>query len=205
MLRQPLQFLVEYLQALLGNIIRLNIVDADLQVIETCAVQLPYALRREQIAIGDQGGNHAVMPDAPDDVVQLRVEQRFAAADGNDGGAEFMEAVHPPQHEFERHRFGEVVELIAISAGEIASARRNDVRHDGVAAGMQSLGYNVRLPQMPRQRSQLTFGRCGVHFKSEISSIVSAPEKPRPTPPCPVRYHETRISGSRAGLNGAPS
>ena len=73
-LRQPLKFPVEHLQALLGNLIRVYVVDRDLQVFQAGAVQAVYSLRGEQVAIGDDGGDGAVTANGANDFVEVRVE-----------------------------------------------------------------------------------------------------------------------------------
>ena len=62
-LRQPLQFSVEHLQALLGDFVRHYVVDRDLQVFEAGAVQPLDPLRGEQVAVGDDGGDGSVTAD----------------------------------------------------------------------------------------------------------------------------------------------
>src|SRR5579884_1410285 len=64
-LGEKLQLFVENLQALLGNLIRRKVVNADLQVLETGLVQALDAFRSQQITIRDHSGDHAVAPDPP--------------------------------------------------------------------------------------------------------------------------------------------
>ena len=59
-LGKPLQLGVEQPQALLGHFVRLDVVDADLQVVEPRVVERLDALGRQQIAVGDEPGDHAV-------------------------------------------------------------------------------------------------------------------------------------------------
>ncbi len=66
--------------------------------------------------------------------VEVGMQQRFAAADGDDGRAHFAEAVDAPEHFLERHRLGEIVEFVAVGAGEVAAADRDDVRPAAGAA-----------------------------------------------------------------------
>ena len=44
--RQPLQLAVQHLQALFRDVVGLNVIDADLQVIEAGAVERPDSVRR---------------------------------------------------------------------------------------------------------------------------------------------------------------
>src|SRR5439155_808369 len=84
MLRQQIELLVQRFQALFGNIIRHRIVDADLQVLQPCLIQLFDALFGQQESVGDHAGDHPALPDMPDVFIQLRVQERLAAADGDD-------------------------------------------------------------------------------------------------------------------------
>ncbi len=84
---EHLQFLVENFQALLRDLIRLHVVDGNLHVIESGAVQPRDAVRHQQIAVGDHAGDAAVVADAGDDLVELGMQQRLAAGDGDDAGS----------------------------------------------------------------------------------------------------------------------
>ena len=79
--RQQLQLPVQHLEAFLRDLVGHDVVDRDLQVLQAGAVQALDAVRGEQVAVGDQAGDHAVPADAPDDVVELGVKQRFTAAE----------------------------------------------------------------------------------------------------------------------------
>ena len=80
-LGQQLQLLVEHLQALLRNLVRHDVVDRDLQVLEAGAIQPLDPLGGQQVAVGDHAGDHAVLAHARDDLVQIGMQQRLAAAD----------------------------------------------------------------------------------------------------------------------------
>ena len=127
-LGEQLQFLVEDLQAFLRDFVGLRVVDADLQEFETGGVETRDAIRSEQIAVGDHAGNHAVAANAADDVVEFGMQQRLAAADGDDGRTEGGEAVDAAEHLVERDGLREIVVFVAIRAREIAAADGNDVR-----------------------------------------------------------------------------
>ena len=73
-LGQQLQFLVQHLQALLGDVGGVQVVNADLQVIQPGAVQLLDTIRRQQVAVGDQSRDDPVLANVPDDLVQLRMQ-----------------------------------------------------------------------------------------------------------------------------------
>ena len=85
---QVLQLLVEQPQALLRHFVRLDVVDADLQEIEPGRVQLLDPLRDQEVAVGDQAGHHAAAADAADQRVEIGVQHRLAAAEGDDRRAE---------------------------------------------------------------------------------------------------------------------
>src|SRR6185437_15563155 len=86
-----LQLLVQHLQALLGNLVRHNIVDADLQVIQTSIIQPPYPIGGQKIAVRDQSGQDRIFTYRPDDVIQIRMKQRLAAAHGDDSGSQLAQ------------------------------------------------------------------------------------------------------------------
>ena len=88
MLGQNLKLLVQHLEALLRNVVGHDVVDADLHVIEAGVVQLLDALRGQQIAVGDHSGDDAATAHVRDQLVELGMQQRFAAAKSDDGGAE---------------------------------------------------------------------------------------------------------------------
>jgi len=78
MTRQHRQFLVENFEALLGGLVRQDVVDADLQVIETRVVQAFDPLPAQQVSVRDEPRERPVPPDAADDGVELWMEQRLA-------------------------------------------------------------------------------------------------------------------------------
>ena len=63
-LGEELQFLVENLEALFRRVVGLNVVDADLEVLEARFVELPNARRGEKVPVRNQTRNHAVAADA---------------------------------------------------------------------------------------------------------------------------------------------
>ena len=102
-------------------------------------VQLLDALRREQIAVGDQAGNDAVRANAGNDVIELGMQQGFAAADGDERGAQRGQLINAAVHFSERHRIREIVVFVAIGAGKITAPHGNDVDLDGMAGRKQAL------------------------------------------------------------------
>ena len=86
----------------------------------------------------DHPGQAAVVADAGDDLVQIGMQQRLAAALRDDGGAQARQMVDAAEHLFERHGLRDFVVFVAVRAGEIAAPRGNDVRQDGMAGGSQA-------------------------------------------------------------------
>jgi hypothetical protein len=62
-------------------VIRLHIVDADLQMFKAGVVQPLNPFRSQQVPIGDHRGNDAVHADAPNSFVQFRMQQRLTATE----------------------------------------------------------------------------------------------------------------------------
>src|SRR6185437_2419204 len=82
---QQFQFLVQHFQAFLGDFVRLRVVDADLQKFEAGGVEARDAIRDQQISVRDHSRDHSVMANAADNVVEFGMQQRLAAADGDNG------------------------------------------------------------------------------------------------------------------------
>ncbi len=107
----------------------------------------------------------AIMPwlaDAGDDQVEIGVQQRFAAGDGDDGGAERRQVVEARVHGVHRHGLGEIVVLVAVGAGQVAAAHGNHVRQDGMVGGGQPLGDHLEFARAPvdgfQERATHLFG-----------------------------------------------
>src|SRR4030095_14393151 len=66
-LRKPHQFLVENLETLFGNIIGIDVIDAQLKVFQPRLVQLLDFFAREEIAVRDKSCHHSSMPYARND------------------------------------------------------------------------------------------------------------------------------------------
>ena len=97
------------------------------------------ALLVQQKSVRDHSGNHPAAPDVPDDVVQVRVQQRFAPADGDDRTAHVRQEIQALLHLVQRHRRREIVVFIAIGAGQVASPSRDDMHEEGMLRGNQRL------------------------------------------------------------------
>jgi hypothetical protein len=85
---------------------------------------------------------------AVNNVVEIRMQQRFAAANGNNRRSQFLQLVYPAQHLRGCDRLGKIVEFVAISARQIAPANRNQVSKQGMVRGrhgFQNLPDSVRI------------------------------------------------------------
>ena len=67
-----------------------------------------------------------------DDVVEFGMQHRLAAADGDDGSAQRRQSIEPPEHFLGWHRRGKIVEFVAVRAGKVAAAHRNDMHQQRV-------------------------------------------------------------------------
>ncbi len=65
--------------------------------------------------------------DPLDHLLQLRVGQRLAARQGDDHGPEAGERIDPLQQGLDRDGFGDLVELVAVGAVEVAEAGHHHV------------------------------------------------------------------------------
>jgi hypothetical protein len=132
----------------------LHVVDADLQIFEAGAVQALDALGCEQITVGDQAGEHAAAAHVRDEFVELRMQQRLAAADGDHRGAHVREQIDAAFHFVDRHRVREIVEFVAVGAGQIAAADRDDVNEQGMARGEEAPGHAAQFARARAQGTQ---------------------------------------------------
>ena len=165
-LGEKLQLLVENLEAFLGDVVGLDVVDADLEKLEAGTVETLDAVGGEEIAVGDDSGDDAVVADAADDFVEIGMEERLASADGDDRGAERAQAIDAGLHFFERHGLGEVVELVAVRAGKVAAAHGDDVRQQRVFGREQRFGNHAPAAQgaMGGEQTALDFRASGHSF-----------------------------------------
>ncbi len=78
-LGQQLQLAIENFQAFLRDLVRIDVVDRNLQPLQSGAIQPLDTLGDQKVPIGDQSGDHAVGADAADQVIELGMHQRLAA------------------------------------------------------------------------------------------------------------------------------
>src|SRR5437868_13368819 len=128
--------------------VSLHIVDADLQVVKSGTIQALYAIRRKQIAIGDQRCNAVAATNLANTVIEFGMQQGLATANGNHGRAQLSESVNAAQHRLKRDWLGTVVVLAAVSARKITTTDGDDVRNDGMVSRLQGLGNDTCLPQL---------------------------------------------------------
>jgi hypothetical protein len=159
-LGQQLQFLVQHLQALLRNFVRLHVVDADLQVFQPRAVQPLDALSGEQIAVGDESGNDPLPPNVPDHLVQLGMQQRLAPADGDHRRSQRSQPVHAPEQLPCGHGRREVVILVAVGAGKIAPAHGDQMHQQRVLLVQQAPPHARPHPSPAMRRFRLAPDFC---------------------------------------------
>src|SRR5579859_4223004 len=124
---QQFELLVQHFQALFRNVVGPDIVDRDLQMLEASVIQTANAVGGEQIAVSDHARHNPVTANARDDVIELGMQQGLASAQGDDGGPQLRQAVEAATHDIQRHGRREIVILVAVRAGEITPADRDDV------------------------------------------------------------------------------
>src|SRR5215472_8428395 len=95
---QNLELFVQNLEAFLRDIVGHDVVDRDMHMVEPGVVQLLDPLWCKQVAIGDHAGDDSETADMRDETVELGMEQRFATAERDDGGAERRQVIQPSDH-----------------------------------------------------------------------------------------------------------
>ena len=144
---EELELLAQNLQALDRNLVRLHVIDADLQMVEPRVVQSPDFIRDEKIAVRDDAGDHVVMADPGNDGLDIRVQQGLPAADRDDFGSQLCQFVDSGADFPSRHRGGEIVVLVAVGARQVTSTHRDDMGQHCVAGRKQTPGHHPKFPQ----------------------------------------------------------
>jgi hypothetical protein len=139
------KLLIEHLEALLRDLVGIDVVDADLQVIQSGTVQALDAIGDQKITIGNHARNQAVTAYVGDDVIELGMQQTFPATDGNNRGPEVRQMIHSAQYGFQRHRLGDIVELVAVRTGQIAAAHGHKVGQHRMIGGDQTFGNHAQF------------------------------------------------------------
>ncbi len=127
-LSQQLQLLIQNLQTLLRNLVRIHVINRNLQPLESSPVEPLDALGDKQISVSDQPRNHSMAANAPDYVIKLRMQQRLATGNRNHSSAQRPQLVNAAEHFLRRHGLRKIVKLVAVSASQIAPPHRNNVR-----------------------------------------------------------------------------
>src|SRR5713101_2130026 len=109
-------------------------------MIKAGAIELLDAVGREQVSIGNQASDDAVTADATDNRFQLGMEKRFASADRNDGGPQRGQPIDTTEKLRRRNGVRNLVELVAVGAGQIAAADRNQMNVDRMTSREHALG-----------------------------------------------------------------
>ncbi len=149
MLGQQLQLTVEHLQAFLRNFVGIDVINRNLQPLQPRAVQPLDALRNQQVSVRDQPRNDPPLAHMVNDVIQLWMQHRFAAADRNHGSAQILQPIDASQHLVGRHGLGKIIELVAVGASQIAAPDRNEMREQRMIRRhdrLQDLPQSVRVP-----------------------------------------------------------
>jgi hypothetical protein len=137
---------VQDLEALLGNIIRLDIVHTDLEMIQPGFIQSFDPLWSQQITVGQYSRQHPMTTDSGDDLLNLRMKQGLASAQVNHSGTEFGQVINPSQQIVDGDRRGMVVELIAVGTSKITAPDRYQMSKNRVLGRLQTFGKEVCLP-----------------------------------------------------------
>ena len=153
-LRQHLQLCVEHLQALHRHVVGRHVVDADLEVVEPVVVEALDALLVQQVSVRDQSSQRAGAADVPDELVEVRVQQRLATADLDVRRAQPRQVVDALAHGRQRHRRRVLVVFVAIGARQVAAADRNDLRQDRMTRGLETARQHPGLSPPAVQRSE---------------------------------------------------
>src|SRR6185503_1423019 len=93
MFRQETEFLIQHAQTLARHLIGLDVINTNLEILETGFVQPFDTFGREVVAVRNQTRDHAAKADVVNDVVQLWMHHRLTTGDSNDRSAKIGELV----------------------------------------------------------------------------------------------------------------
>ena len=145
--REKLEFLVEHLEALHRHVIGLDVVYADLQVVQSGIVEISDFLRCQQVPIRDDPGNHAVVPDAVKDSFDFGMKQGFAPAQRHGRGTQSGKEIYPAEHGLDRYRRRKIVVFVAITARQVTASSGDDVGEQRVLCRHQPAQHHLELAQ----------------------------------------------------------
>jgi hypothetical protein len=100
-----------------------------------------------------------------DNRVEIGVQQRLAAAQRDDAGAQRRKSIDPAKHVVRGDRGGMIVELVAVPAREIAAAGRNEVRENRPVWKSQRQDEHPGLAEPPACPSKGLRESCRQHGK----------------------------------------
>ncbi len=143
-------------------------------------------------------GDHPAAPNVGDHVVQFGMQQRLAAADRDHGGAQIGQMVQAVLHFIERDGAREIVEFVAIRAGEIAPPDGNDVDEQRMPSSRAAPRRSCAARAHECARSAI----CGAAGDREAVASVSlgyGTEARRPIVSEHVARHMESPSGLPAG------
>src|SRR5580692_10325746 len=151
-LGEEFEFFIQNLEALLGYIVRRYVVDRNLQPFKSRAIEPLNALGDQHVAVRNEPSDHSTFANATNDLVQLRMQKRFATTDRDHRRAQFVQFVDSLEHSRSRNWLGKIVVLIAIFAGQIASANWNDVRQQRMIRGHERASNHACPAKVAVQR-----------------------------------------------------
>ena len=141
------QLAVQYFQAFLGHVIRDDVVDTDLHVIQSGSVQSLDPIRTKQVSIGDQTGQHSPLPDSMDQPVKIWMQQWFPATDCDYGRPKCGQPINPAKHLFSGNWGRNFVKFVAVGTREITAPHGDNVGQDWVFRREQALNDHAEFPQ----------------------------------------------------------
>src|SRR5205814_9749410 len=70
--------------------------------------------------------------DMADQIIEIRMEHRFAPAEGDNRRSKRLERIDTAEHDVGRHRRRDFVVFVAVAAVDIAAAYRDDLNEKGM-------------------------------------------------------------------------
>ncbi len=134
-LGQVAQFLIQHTQTLARHFIGLNVVDTDLQILQTGFVETFNTVRSEIVTIRDQARDHSTHAYVVNDLIELRMHHRFATGNGDDRSSQIPEFVETTFDYVEIDWFRIMVVLVAITTRQITTPHRDEMGQHRMATG----------------------------------------------------------------------
>ncbi len=146
---QPLQLSIQNLQTFFRNLVRLDIIDADLQIVESRSVQGFNPIWNQQVSICDERSDGAASAGSPYQKVEIGMQGGLATAECNDAGAKRAKLIDAPQHLAGWNRIRVFVEFIAIGTSQVALPDGHNLRKNRVIPRCHGPGEHPRFPPLP--------------------------------------------------------